>query len=318
MGMIREVSIVARDEPAEPTLFSHRRGAPLPGGSQSMGQAMSILVVQALMRIRCHPALGSGPAIGSPGYAMPCIDQPRIIAVVEENLPALRDCGIHVEGPVGDGCVIIIDATMPKLDLRCRFGGHPDCAAIVGLGESFAGTVTFAGPHGLFVSAGFGRAVGQAIGQVGAVSRINVMMEASCAAYFGLGVTSADSDWQVEGDDKTPCAVIVGDDAMVSHAVACRNFSGHAMIDIARMAVINAPGHVSLGPHCWLREQARIIGPLSIGAGSIIGVGSVVTGDMPEYVEAAGIPAQIVREGVTWDRRRRPSAEEIKAMFATD
>jgi len=271
---------------------------------------MSVLVLQALMRLKCHPALATVPAIGDPGYAMPRIGQPLVIAVEEASLPRLLDLGIHVEGDIGEGCVIIMDAAMPKLDLHCRFQGHDDCAAVIGLGESFGGTLSFAGPHGLFVSAGFG--------QMESLSRIAVTLEACCAAYFGRGVTSAGSDWHVEGDATAPSAIIVGDDALVSRDVACRNFDGFAMIDIDRLEVINRPGPVILGPHCCLGEQARIAGPVRIGAGSIIELGSVVTDDLPDHVAAGGVPARVRREGVTWDRRRRPSAEEIRARFAAD
>ena len=268
---------------------------------------MSVLVLQALMRIKCHPAFATVPAIGGAGYAMPQIDQPLIIAVEEATLPHLLDRGIYVEGPVGEGCVIIIDAAMPKLDLRCRFEGHADGAAIIGLGESFAGTLTFTGPHGLFVSAGFG-----------SPARLSADLEACCAIYFGRGVTSVGSDWHVEGDEKTPCAIIVGDDAMVSRDVACRNYNGFAMIDFDRLEVINGPGPIILGPHCCLGEQARIAGGVRIGAGSIIDLGAVVTADIPDYVAAGGVPARVWRERVTWDRGRRPSVAEIRARLPTD
>jgi hypothetical protein len=272
---------------------------------------MSVLVLQALMRVRCHPAFATGQEIGAPGYAMPQIDQPLVIPVEEATLSRLLDLGIRVEGPVGEGCVIILDAAMPRLDLHCRFDGHADCAAIIGLGESFAGSLTFAGPHGLFVSAGFGRTGG-------GLSRIAVTMDTCCAAYFGRGMTSVESDWRVEGDGKTPCAIIVGEDAMVSRHVACRNYGGFAIIDIDRLEVVNGPGPMILEPHCCLGEQARIAGGVRIGAGSIVEAGAVVTGDLPGYVAAGGVPARILRERVTWDRRRRPSSTEIRAMFATD
>jgi acetyltransferase-like isoleucine patch superfamily enzyme len=270
---------------------------------------MSVLVLQALMHIKCHPAFAASPAIGGPGFAMPRIDEPRVIAVEEATLSQLSELGIRVEGAVGEGCVIILDAAMPTLELRCRFGGHADCAAIIGLGEGFSGTLTFTGPHGLFVSAGFGR--------MGDLSRIAVTIEACCAAYFGRSMTSVDSLWQVEGDETAPCAIVVGDDAMVARDVACSNYHGHALIDIDRLEVINNPGSVVLGPHCCLEEQARVLGTVQIGAGSIIGLGSVVTEDIPDRVAASGVPAVVLQEGVTWDRRRRPSAAEIRAMLAT-
>ena len=205
---------------------------------------MSGLVLQALMRIKCHPAFAAVPMIGGPGYAMPQIEQPIVIAVEEATLPHLLERGIRVEGSIGEGSIVIIDAAMPILDLRCRFDGHADCAAIIGLGESFAGSLSFTGPHGLFVSAGFGR--------MGGLSRIAVTLEALCAVYFGRGMTSVDSDWQVEGDDTAPGVIMVGDDAMVSRNVACRNHDGFAMIDLDRLEVIGAPGPMNLGPHCCL------------------------------------------------------------------
>jgi acetyltransferase-like isoleucine patch superfamily enzyme len=269
---------------------------------------MSALAVQALLRIKYHPAFATGPAIGGRGYAMPSIDQPLVIPVEEANLGRLRDHGITVNGPAGEGSVIVMDARMPKLDIVCRFGGHADCAAILGLGEVFAGEVVFTGPHGIFVSAGFGR--------MGAVSRLAVTVDAYCGAYLGQGVTSAGSRWQIEGDQSTPCALMVGDDAMIEADVWGRNFDSHAIIDIESLAVINAPGSVILGPHCWIGQNVRIARALRIGAGSIVDLGAIVTSDIGDYVAAGGAPAQLLREGVTWDRRRRPSADQIRAMLA--
>jgi hypothetical protein len=271
---------------------------------------MSALAVQALLRIKYHPAFAAGPAIGSPGYAMPRIDQPLIIPVEEASLGLLQDRGITIDGPGGEGSVIVMDAQMPKLDLVCRFGGHADCAAIFGLGQAFAGEVAFNGPHGLMVSAGFGR--------MGAPSRLAVILDEYCAAYFGQGVTSAGSQWQVEGDAASPCALMVGDDAMIAPGVWCRNYDSYAIIDIESLSVINAPGQVILGPHCCLGQNAGIGRPVRIGAGSIIDLGAVVVSDIEPCVAAGGVPARVLREGVTWDRRRKPSADQIRAVVAKD
>jgi hypothetical protein len=271
---------------------------------------MSALAVQALLRIKYHPAFSAGPAIGSPGYALPRIDQPLIIPVEEASRGLLQDRGITIDGPAGEGSVIVMDAEMPKLDLLCRFGGHADCTAILGLGEAFAGELAFAGPHGLMVSAGFAR--------MGDPSRVAVVLDEYCAAYFGQGVTSADSRWQVEGEAASPCALMVGDDAMIAPGVWCRNYDSHAIIDIESLSVINAPGHVILGPHCWLGPNAGIGRAVRIGAGSIIDLGAVVISDIDACVAAGGVPAQVLREGVTWDRRRKPSADQIRAILAKD
>ena len=269
---------------------------------------MSVLAVQALLRIKYHPAFATGPAIGVRGYAMPPIEQPLIIPVDEANRARLAERGITLDGPAGEGSMIVMDARMPKLDIVCRFGGHADCAAILGLGEVFAGEVGFTGPHGIFVSAGFGR--------MGAVSRLAVTVAAYCGAYVGQGVTSAGSNWQIEGDEATPCSLMVGDDTMIAADVWGRNFDSHAIIDIASLAVINAPGNLILGPHCWIGQHVRIARGLRIGRGSIVELGAIVTADIGDYVAAGGAPAQVLREGVTWDRRRKLSADQIRAVLA--
>jgi len=46
--------------------------------------------------------------------------------------------------------------------------------------------------------------------------------------------------------------------------------------------------------------RAVILKGCHIGAGSIIGLGAVVTGDVPRQAVAAGNPARIVRPDVTW------------------
>ncbi len=268
---------------------------------------MTVLVLQALMRIRCHPAFAAVPAIGSPGYAMPRIDRPLIVAAEPQNLQLLRERGIAIEGAAGDACLIVMDEAMPRLDLTLRFHGHDDCAVILGIGDSFAGRLEFNGPHGLFVSAGFGASASG--------TRLAVILDTACAVFFGSGVTATDSFWQVEGDAAAPRAVMLGDDAMVGRAVACTNSEGHAMIDISTLTVVHGPGDVVLGPHCRLGDGARIAGPAKIGAGSIIAPGAIVTEDVPDTVLAGGVPARTLREGVTWDRRRRPSAEEVRALL---
>ncbi|MCO1456928.1 hypothetical protein L0Z10_14020 [Burkholderia multivorans] len=50
----------------------------------------------------------------------------------------------------------------------------------------------------------------------------------------------------------------------------------------------------------WIGSDVRVLKGVAIGAGSVIGTGSVVTRDVPERVVAAGNPARIVRRDVSW------------------
>ena len=55
-------------------------------------------------------------------------------------------------------------------------------------------------------------------------------------------------------------------------------------------------GAVVLGENVFVGDAVRILKGASIGAHSVIGAGSVVTGQIPECVIAAGNPARVIRE----------------------
>jgi acetyltransferase-like isoleucine patch superfamily enzyme len=51
---------------------------------------------------------------------------------------------------------------------------------------------------------------------------------------------------------------------------------------------------VLIGDGCWIGENVSIIGA-SIGKNSVIGAGSVVTHDIPDYSVAVGVPAKVIK-----------------------
>lgn len=55
----------------------------------------------------------------------------------------------------------------------------------------------------------------------------------------------------------------------------------------------NGGGAVIIREGVWIGSRAVIIGPTEIGKHSVIGAGSVVKGNVPEYVMVAGNPAVI-------------------------
>jgi serine O-acetyltransferase len=54
-----------------------------------------------------------------------------------------------------------------------------------------------------------------------------------------------------------------------------------------------------------LGAGSTVLGPITVGAGSKVGAGSVVVSDLPEHCVAVGVPAQIVRR----DIRKEPVKE---------
>lgn len=66
-------------------------------------------------------------------------------------------------------------------------------------------------------------------------------------------------------------------------------------------------GNTIIGDDVWIGHQALIMPAVTIGAGAIIGSGSVVTKDVPPYTIVAGNPAKIIKA--------RFSDEIIKALL---
>lgn len=53
-------------------------------------------------------------------------------------------------------------------------------------------------------------------------------------------------------------------------------------------------GKVSIGEDCWLGTNVIVLPGVSIGSGTVIGAGAVVTTDMPPCSIALGVPARVV------------------------
>ena len=62
-----------------------------------------------------------------------------------------------------------------------------------------------------------------------------------------------------------------------------------------------------IGSDVWIGSHVKILDGVSIGHGAVIGLGSIVTKDIPPYAVVAGIPAKILRY--------RFSADEIEVLL---
>ena len=68
-------------------------------------------------------------------------------------------------------------------------------------------------------------------------------------------------------------------------------------------AVVRWP--VRIGNKAWIGARTIVLKGVTIGEGAIIGAGSVVTGDVPPWMLAAGNPARIIRPLTDAERTER-------------
>lgn len=52
---------------------------------------------------------------------------------------------------------------------------------------------------------------------------------------------------------------------------------------------------ITIGSACWIGARATILPGATVGYGTTIGAGAVVSGNLPEYSVAVGVPARVVK-----------------------
>ncbi|PGK42345.1 transferase [Bacillus anthracis] len=98
--------------------------------------------------------------------------------------------------------------------------------------------------------------------------------------------------------------IIIGNDCMFSAGIDIRNGDSHSIIDIATNKRTNYAKDVVIDDHVWLGRDVKILKGVKIGAHSVVASNTVVTSDISANSIAAGIPAKVVKDGISWDRRR--------------
>lgn len=84
-------------------------------------------------------------------------------------------------------------------------------------------------------------------------------------------------------------------DVFSGHNIALLT-SGHDITKFGeerKRSTVKAPIHIKEG--AWIGSFATILAGVTIGRHSVIGAGSVVTRDIPDYAVAVGIPAKVIK-----------------------
>lgn len=79
--------------------------------------------------------------------------------------------------------------------------------------------------------------------------------------------------------------------------------AGHPLHPDSRNSGYEYGISITIGDNVWIGGNVVILPGVSIGSNTVIGAGSVVTGDIPDWVAAAGNPCRIIRKITEADRK---------------
>lgn len=100
----------------------------------------------------------------------------------------------------------------------------------------------------------------------------------------------------INHDARISCsqAISIGEGTIIAEE-ACIMDTDHHQLHGSRTS---AP--ISIGKKVWIGARCMVLKGVTIGDGAVIAAGAVVTRDIPAGALAGGVPARVIRTGVTW------------------
>lgn len=102
----------------------------------------------------------------------------------------------------------------------------------------------------------------------------------------------------------------IGDNCQMAPNVSVYT-AGHPVYPATRDSGYEYGKEVTIGDHVWLGGSTVVCPGVHIGSNVVIGAGSVVTKDIPDWCVAAGNPCRVIRKITDADKRKLFRSEEI-------
>lgn len=130
---------------------------------------------------------------------------------------------------------------------------------------------------------------------IGAYTRIN---SDSCIIVWHNAVLDFGTNVFMHEHTHITCgeSIHIGSNTIIARDVVIRDYDAHHL---------STPGYriskpIHIGEHVWIGNRVMILKGVTIGDNAVIAAGSVVTKDVPPNCVAAGCPAKVIRENVSW------------------
>ncbi|MCB5163002.1 acyltransferase [Marinomonas algarum] len=118
----------------------------------------------------------------------------------------------------------------------------------------------------------------------------------NCTLVIGENCVIGEGCYLSSREDGTE--LILGSGCMLSRNVNVMTSDGHDILkDSTR---INQAKSIYIGDRVWLADSVTVLKGVTIGNDCIVGINSTLTKSIDAGSVAAGVPAKVVSQGVTW------------------
>jgi acetyltransferase-like isoleucine patch superfamily enzyme len=133
---------------------------------------------------------------------------------------------------------------------------------------------------------------------------------------IGVGVEIFGASLTTFGSE--PYLVSIGDHVTISHNVDFITHDGGLRVARVRYPGAFLYGRIRIGEHCFLGAHSVFLPGAKVGAGSVIGSGAIVAGEIPPGVVAIGVPAKPVKSVDAYIQAHRESWIDTGGLNASE
>ncbi len=103
-----------------------------------------------------------------------------------------------------------------------------------------------------------------------------------------------------------PGSISIGNGCLFGGDVDISVSDMHSIVEVSSGRRLNPPADVEIDDRVWVGQRSLLLKGTTIGVGTVVGAGAVVTSTLPGNSLCVGVPARVVRSGISWHHELLP------------